>query len=57
MSSKTQSDRANSVVSGKSLVGGRDWQSEGMAPIDGERGAQLKIGASMESEGESEIVV
>ena len=30
VSSKTQSDRANSVVSGKSLVGGRDWQSQGM---------------------------
>jgi len=43
---KAEADSVGGVASGKSVVGGQDWQSQVNAPIDGEQGAQLKIGAS-----------
>jgi len=43
---ETEADPVGGVASGKSVVGGQDWQSQVNAPIDGEQGAQLKMRAS-----------
>jgi len=54
---KAQADRVSGIAGGKSVVGGQDWQSQVNAPIDGEQGAQLKIGASTGGKGKPQIVV